>query len=158
LHAVDNPKALHLYAVRGIGADVYITGEQGLVLKLDRATARFVALEIPYKGTLFGVAGNSRAVVVHGLRGTVLRTADSGRTWQPVDTGVQVGLTGSTVGADGRIVIVSQAGHVLVSRDDGATFKLAQVERPVPAAAVVAPAAGAIVVAGPRGVHAQSLQ
>ncbi|HEU0204742.1 MAG TPA: YCF48-related protein, partial [Burkholderiaceae bacterium] len=69
LHAVDNPKALHLYAVRGVGADVYITGEQGLVLKLERAAGRFRALELPYKGTLFGVTGNPRAVVVHGLRG-----------------------------------------------------------------------------------------
>ena len=86
LHAIDNPKAQHLYAVRGVGADVYITGEQGLVLKLDRAAGRFLAVEVPYKGTLFGVTGNSRAVVVHGLRGTVLRSSDGGRSWQAVPT------------------------------------------------------------------------
>ena len=34
----DNPKTLHLYAVRGIGGDLYIAGEQGLLLKLDRAS------------------------------------------------------------------------------------------------------------------------
>jgi photosystem II stability/assembly factor-like uncharacterized protein len=158
LHAVDNPKSLHLYAVRGIGSDVFITGEQGLVLKLDRAAGRFRALEMPYKGTLFGVTGTARAVIVHGLRGTVLRSADAGRTWQPVETGVPVGLTGSSVGADGRIVIVSQAGHVLTSRDDGATFKQAQLERPVPAAAVVGAAQDSIVVAGPRGAQLQNIQ
>ena len=32
----------------------------GPVLKLDRAGGRFVALELPYKGTLFGVVGNAR--------------------------------------------------------------------------------------------------
>lgn len=158
LHVVDNPKAMHLYAVRGVGADVYLAGEQGLVLKLDRTTGRFRTLELPYKGTLFGVLGNSRAVLAFGLRGTVLRSMDGGRTWQTIDTGVQAGLTGGTVDAEGRFVIVSQVGHVLVSRDDGATFKLAQVERPMPAAAVVGVAQNTVVVAGPRGIQTQTLQ
>jgi photosystem II stability/assembly factor-like uncharacterized protein len=158
LHAVDNPKAQHLYAVRAVGADVYITGEQGLVLKLDRAAGRFRAVEVPYQGTLFGVTGNSRAVVVHGLRGTVLRSGDGGRSWQTVPTNLQVGLTASTVDADNRILIVSQSGHVLISTDDGASFKAASIERPVPAAAVLALGRNAVVVAGPRGVQSQSLQ
>ena len=158
LHAIDNPKAQHLYAVRGVGSDVYITGEQGLVLKLDRAAGRFLPLEVPYKGTLFGVTGNSRAVVVHGLRGTVLRSRDGGRSWQAVPTNLQVGLTASTVDADNRILIVSQSGHVLASSDDGASFKAVRIERPVPAAAVLALGRDAVVVAGPRGVQSQSLQ
>jgi photosystem II stability/assembly factor-like uncharacterized protein len=158
LHAIDNPKAQHLYAVRGVGADVYITGEQGLVLKLDRAAGRFRAVEVPYKGTLFGVSGSSRAVVVHGLRGTVLRSTDGGRSWQSVPTSLQVGLTASTVDADNRIFIVSQSGHVLISTDDGASFKAARIERPLPAAAVLALGRDSVVVAGPRGVQSQSLR
>jgi photosystem II stability/assembly factor-like uncharacterized protein len=158
LHAIDNPKSLHLYAVRAVGADVYVTGEQGLVLKLDRAAGRFRAVEVPYQGTLFGVTGNSRAVVVHGLRGTVLRSTDGGRSWQAVPTNLQVGLTASTVDASNRILIVSQSGHVLTSTDDGASFKAASIERPVPAAAVLALSRDAVVVAGPRGVQSQSLQ
>jgi photosystem II stability/assembly factor-like uncharacterized protein len=47
LHAIDNPKSLHLYAVRAVGADVFIAGEQGLLLKLDRATDRFRTVETP---------------------------------------------------------------------------------------------------------------
>ncbi len=156
LHAVDNPKALHLYAVRGVGGEVYIAGEQGFLARLDRASGQFRAVELPYKGTLFGIAGNDRAVVVHGLRGTALRSTDRGATWQPVETRLQVGLTGSTV-AEGAIVIVSQAGHVLVSRDDGASFKAVKIERPIPAAAVIAAGKGAVVVAGPRGALPQPL-
>jgi len=157
LHAIDNPQALHPYAIRAVGTDVYLVGEQGLALKLDRATGRFHALELPYKGTLFGVIGNSRAVLVFGLRGNALRSTDGGRTWQPVDSGVHVGLTGGTVDADGRFVMVSQAGHLLVSRDDGATFKPVQIERPLPAAAVIGVASNTVVVAGPRGIQAQTL-
>jgi photosystem II stability/assembly factor-like uncharacterized protein len=152
LHAIDNPKALHLYAVRGVGADRYIVGEQGLLLKLDPATQRFAPVELPYQGTLFGVAGNARALLVHGLRGKLLRSTDGGRQWQPIDTGLQVGLTGSAVAADGRLYIVSQAGHVLTSRDDGASFQPVTVDRPLPAAAI-AVMPQSLVVAGPRGVR-----
>jgi len=158
LHAVDNPKALHLYAVRAIGADVYITGEQGLVLKLDRAAGQFRRIEVPYQGTLFGITGNARVVVAYGLRGTVVRSTDAGRSWQLVAAGVPVGLTAGTVDANGRIVIVSQSGHVLTSTDDAATFKPARLERPIPAAAVAALADNAVVVAGPRGIQTQTLQ
>jgi len=99
LHATDNAKALHLYAVRAVAGEVYIVGEQGLLLKLDRAAGQFRAVELPYKGTLFGITGNGKALLVHGLRGTVLRSTDTGRSWTTVDTGLQVGLTGSTVDA-----------------------------------------------------------
>jgi len=151
LHAADNPKGLHLYAVRRIGDAVYIAGEQGTLLKWDGS--RFAALASPYAGTLFGLVGNERAVLAHGLRGNVVRSTDGGRSWAAVPTGVGVGLTASAVDALGRFVIVSHAGHVLVSSDDGATFVSRPLERTVPAAAVVGGDAGMLVVAGPRGVQ-----
>ena len=158
LHATENPKALHLYAVRQVGNELLIAGEQGLLLKLDRASGQFRALELPYKGTLFGVTGNDRAVIVHGLRGTVLRSTDAGRSWQTVNTGLQVGLTASSIDAQGRIVIVSQAGHVLLSRDDGASFALAKTDKSAPAAAVAIVGPSSLVVGGPRGVSPLTLQ
>jgi photosystem II stability/assembly factor-like uncharacterized protein len=157
LHAVDNPKGLHLYAVRGVGDDVYLAGEQGLLLKLDRQQARFRAIELPYKGTLFGILGNERAVILHGLRGTVLRSADGGATWQTIPTGVQVGLPSGTQDAQGRFVLVSQAGQILVGHDDGASFTLAPIRQGVPAAGLIATARGPLVVAGPRGVSSLEL-
>ena len=152
LHAIDNPKGLHLYAVRGIGADVWIAGEQGLLLKLDREAQRFKAVELPYKGTLFGIVGHERVLVVHGLRGTALRSTDNGRSWQPVATGLQAGLPAATLDARGRFVLASQAGHVLTSPDDGASFVPVANPRPLPAAAVAA-LPGALVLAGPRGLQ-----
>lgn len=153
MHATDNPKALHLYAVRRVGGELYIAGEQGLLLKLDRASGRFMAVTIPYQGTLFGVVGTERAVLAFGLRGNVVRSTDGGRTWGTVPTGVQVGLTAGTLDERGRIVLASQTGHVLISADDGATFTPLKTERPVPAAAVTRASAGTLVLGGPRGVH-----
>jgi len=153
LHAADNPKALHLYAVRHVAGEAYVVGEQGLALKWDPGSGRFAALTLPYGGTLFGLVGHDRALLVHGLRGNLLRSTDGGRSWAAVGTGVAVGLTASTLDARGRFVVVSQAGHVLVGADDGASFSAVRLPQPVPAAAVVAAGPGTLAIAGPRGVH-----
>jgi photosystem II stability/assembly factor-like uncharacterized protein len=155
--ASDNPKSMHLYAVRGFGGQVFIAGEQGLVLKLDRAAGRFTALSLPYKGTLFGLAGSGDSIIVHGLRGNVLRSTDGGANWQPVATQIPVGLTAGTVDAGGRILLVSQAGHVLASTDNGASFAPVKLERPFPGASVLSIGPGRLLVAGPRGVQVQPL-
>src|SRR5262245_6784776 len=151
-HRTDNPKTLHMYAIRPAGGELYITGEQGLLLRLDPQTGRFRALESPYQGTLFGVTGSAKSVVIFGLRGNAYRGTDGGKSWRKIETGLQVGLTGGTADA-GRVMLVSQAGHVLVSADDGATFRPVKIERPTPGAAVVGADQDAAVIAGPRGVR-----
>jgi photosystem II stability/assembly factor-like uncharacterized protein len=153
----DNPKRFHLYAVRRVGEDLYAAGEQGLVLKLDPKAQRFRAVPTPYEGTYFGITGRPGSVIVFGLRGNAYRTTDGGASWRKADTGIPVGLTAGALMPDGRIVLVSQAGHVLVSSDSGATFAPVASARPAPGAAVVAVGAGGIVVAGPRGVQASPL-
>lgn len=147
----DNPQGLHLYALRRIAGELYVTGEQGLLFK--REGERFAPLKTPYAGTLFGVVGNERALVAHGLRGNLVRSTDGGRSWRAVPSGVAPGLPAATVDARGRLVVVSQAGHVLVSSDDGASFAVQGVERPQPAAAVADAGNGVLVLGGPRGLR-----
>jgi photosystem II stability/assembly factor-like uncharacterized protein len=154
----DNPRNLHLYAVRRIGADLFVAGEQGLLMKLDRGTDRFRALKTPYEGTFFGITGTSGAVIVFGLRGNAFRSTNGGARWSKVETGVAVGLTGATVTEDRRIVLVSQEGHALVSVDAGATFQQVRFERPFPASAVASIAGDALVLAGTLGVRVQPLR
>ena len=156
LDRTDNPKSLHLYAIREAAGDVYVTGEQGLLMRLDTEAGRFRALTTPYEGTYFGVTGNARSVVAFGLRGNAFRSTDGGKSWSKAETGLQVGLIGGTE-HEGRLVLVSQAGHLLVSRDDGASFAPMKVERAVPGAAVIGAGSAAVVVAGPRGLRAQRL-
>lgn len=158
LHRTDNPSRLHLYAVRGIDGKVFVTGEQGLVLRLDAADGRFRAMETPYKGTYFGVVGGKEGVLVFGLRGNAFRSTDGGRHWQKVDTGVQDGLTGAAVAGEGRLVLVSQSGRVLLSQDGGARFAPLKTPQATPASAVLPVGSGAVAIAGARGVRIQSLQ
>ncbi|PXX54675.1 Uncharacterized protein SAMN05660489_05712 [Pseudomonas sp. LAMO17WK12:I10] len=153
MERTDNPGALNFYGMRAIGDDLFIVGEQGLVLKLDSATQRFVNVPTPYNGSYFGITGSSRAVLVYGLRGNVYRSVDHGTNWDKVELGVSSSITASTVTADGQIILVSQAGHVLVSVDDGASFTQKPQEHLGPAAAAQAVGSGSMVVAGAQGLR-----
>jgi photosystem II stability/assembly factor-like uncharacterized protein len=149
----DNPELLHLYAIRPAGEDVFIVGEQGLILKLDRQAGRFRAMETPYEGSFFGITAKSATAIVFGLRGNAFRSQDGGSTWQKVETGVPVGLTGGTVTEDGRIVLVSQGGHVIMSNDGGASFTGLELEIPFPMNAVASLDKSTLVFVGPYGVQ-----
>jgi len=155
---IDNPKRFHLYAIRPVGKELFITSEQGTVFKLDQTKARFTALKTSYNGTFFGVTGKPGAVIAYGMRGNTFRSTDSGTNWQKVETGVPVGLMGGTVTEDGKIVLVSQGGHVIVSSDDGASFSQVQTDQPTPAAGVTALDNSTLALVGPRGVKMQSIK
>lgn len=155
---IDNPKHFHLYAIRPVGKELFITSEQGTVFKLDQGKGRFTEIKTPYTGTFFGITGNTGALVAFGMRGNAFLSRDGGTDWQKVETGVPVGLMGSTVTPDGKIALVSQGGQVLVSCDDGASFQQMMVDRPTPAAAVVALDGNTLVLAGQRGIKVQSMK
>jgi photosystem II stability/assembly factor-like uncharacterized protein len=159
LDRTDNPKRLHLYGVRGAGREVYIAGEAGLVLRLDPAARRFVALPVDYEGSFFGVAIKEDSVIVFGMRGNAFRTRNAGRTWTRLATGTGSTLNGGAVLADGRLVLVSQGGQALLSGDDGDSFVASSVKPSLPIAAVTAVPAvpRAVALAGLRGVQVQAL-
>ena len=120
----DNPMGMHLYAISPISKDIYISGEQGLMLKLDRKAKYFKSVKTPYMGTYFGVMGNSSAILAFGMRGNIFRSANEGGSWQKIETPEKTALLGGTVGNDGSFILVSQAGNVLISKDGGKSFHL----------------------------------
>jgi photosystem II stability/assembly factor-like uncharacterized protein len=124
---VPNPRALHLYAMRALGDSLIIAGEQGLLLRSDDKGEHFFALESPYKGSWFGLlGGRDGELLAYGLRGNAYLSRDAGKTWQQSATGTPVSLAAGTQLADGRMVLVSQAGEILVSTDHGTNFQRAQ--------------------------------
>ncbi len=155
---VDNPKHFHLYAIRPVGPDLFITAEQGTVFKLDQAKGRFKEIKTPYTGTFFGITGKPGAVVAFGMRGNAFRSSDGGSNWQKVETGAPGGLMGATVTEEGKIVLVSQGGHVLASSDNGSSFSQVMVDQPTPAAAVAALDNKTLALVGQRGVKVQSIK
>jgi photosystem II stability/assembly factor-like uncharacterized protein len=158
LDRTDNQRLLHIYSIRPVGEDIFITGEQGLVRKLDRKMLRFREIKTPYMGTFFGITGKPGLVIAYGMRGNVYRSNDKGASWKKVETGVLTGMTGSTVSEDGRIILVSQGGDVLVCKDNCLGFDMVKMDIPFPAAAVAAAEKDTVVLAGFGGLLMKKLK
>lgn len=157
LDRIENPKGLHLYAIRPVAGSVFIVGEQGLVLKLDRERQRFVGVTLPYQGTLFGVTGTAGAVLVHGLRGNAFLSTDGGKRWSKIETGVNATLTSAVVRADGSMVLATQAGQLLLSTDRGRSFTRVRGAAAMPAFAMADAGDGMVAIAGMRGVRLEAV-
>lgn len=153
LEQSENPQGFHLNAIKKIGDELYIVGEQGLVLKFDQTSQRFISVPTAYAGTFFGMTGKPGVVLVYGLRGNVYRSADAGASWSKIETGLPVSIAAASVDGTGNIYLLSQAGHVLVSTDDGQSFVLREQEPLAPVAGAVATTDNQLVVVGNRGVR-----
>ncbi|GAB3369525.1 YCF48-related protein [Lysobacter rhizosphaerae] len=153
----QNERFYHLYGIRGSSDGVYIVGELGLALRLDPATGRFAALQTPYEGSYFGVLTKPGLVLAYGLRGTAYRSLDGGQHWEQADTGVTASITAGQVLPDGRVLLCSQAGDVLVSDDDGAHFRRLKMKTPMSYTGV-AVSGRALLLSGLRGVQVESLE
>lgn len=159
MERIDNPKALHMYAIKGSGEEVYIAGEMGMLHRWDRAIQRFVALPSPYDGSFFGLLVKDGTLIAFGMRGNAFRSKDRGKTWLKLDTKTTAGLTGGAFLEDGRVVLVSQQGEVLITdAADSKTFMPVKVAKPMPFAGVAPAGENGIVAVGMLGVISESLK
>ncbi|MEO8524337.1 MAG: YCF48-related protein [Caldimonas sp.] len=119
---LDNPKALHLYAVRAQGATVLVAGEQGLLLRSDDGGESFISLVSPYAGSWFTaeiLPGGE--FLVAGLRGNAFRSVDRGVRWSRTAAAAPVSFVASALQGN-RVLLVNQAGVLFASADGGQTF------------------------------------
>lgn len=128
----------------------YIVGEQGLFLA-SHGTKQFDAVKLPYDGSFFGgVLSAAGTILTFGLQGKLFRSDDQGGHWAEVQTGLSNAITCGLALEDGRILLGGQGGELMLSRDDGRSFRSAA--RPAPAAvANMIEDGAAIIVVGPAG-------
>ena len=154
----DNPNGYNIYSIHIQGGDVFLAGELGLALRLDREAQRFVKLSTPYEGSFFTLTGRSPSLVAAGLRGNALLSDDAGRSWQRVEftAASPTTFSGSAQLPDGALVLVSLSGQVFVSSDGGRHFRAVPAKSPMRYSGV-APAGGdAVVVVGSQGIRTES--
>ncbi len=158
LDRVENPRGLHLYSIRPVGDTLYIVGEQGLVLKLDRTAQRFKAIPLPYQGTLFGLVATKQSLIVFGLRGNAYRSTDGGANWTKVDTKMASTVSSGIVREDGSIVLAGQSGQLIISNDDGANFTPVKLANPAPTFALAPAGKNGMALVGYGGVRVAEAQ
>ena len=150
---LDNPKANHIYAIRAAGNEVFLAGEQGLVLRSADGGRNFSRLETPYKGSYFTLAVfPSGDVVVAGLRGNAYHSADRGENWKKVDVPAPVSVSTMTMLKDRTLLLANQAGQIFLSRDRGQSLNPVQAPPLPPVNAVESLPDGSLLAVGVRGV------
>jgi photosystem II stability/assembly factor-like uncharacterized protein len=147
----ENPKFFNFYAIRPAAGALYITGEGGLVLKLDQASQRFKAVSPQYNGSLFGVTEAKGAVLVYGLRGNVFRSED-GAHWTKVDAGLPATVVSATRTPTGTTILADVGGRLAASTDGAQTFTRMTLKNPMPLTAIADLGEGRLALTGPRGV------
>ncbi|MBB5497588.1 YCF48-related protein [Paraburkholderia sp. MM5384-R2] len=148
---LDNPRGLHLYAIRRHGERILVCGEQGLVRLSKDGGQSFAAIKLPYSGSFFTAElPSDDEIVVAGLRGNMLRSLDAGASWKQITSPDAASITGSALRADGSLVLVDQAGRVL-SESEGALVALNRT--PLPSLTGVFPESdGSLLTLSVRGI------
>ena len=134
---------------------MFLAGELGLALRLDRAQQRFVKLSTPYEGSYFTLTGKAPTLIAAGLRGNALRSDDAGKSWRKVDFAPAAPTTfsGATLMPDGSIVLVTLSGQVFVGDDGGQRFKAVPPKAPMRYSGVAPAGRDEVVVVGTQGIR-----
>lgn len=149
---IDNPKALHINALRADGNRLYAAGEQGLLLRSDDQGKTFRSLASPYAGTWFTLTvPRPGTVLAAGLRGNAFLSGDQGATWSRLDSASQASYVSATTLPGEQVVLANQAGQLLSARSGSATKVLQHPPLP-PVSAILSIADGALLAVGFTGV------
>ncbi|RTR53439.1 BNR domain-containing protein [Pseudomonas aeruginosa] len=152
---LPNGRGLHLYAVARDGANLYIAGEQGLLLRSRDAGDHFEALQGPYEGSYFAAAIlPGGRLLVGGLRGNVFASDDQGGSFQPLPNPIPASINSIRV-FDDQLLLVNQAGMLL--RGNLKDFTAKPIPMPVteglPLTAAIETADGNVVAVGMAGAR-----
>ena len=149
----DDPHLSHIIPAPGGG--LWLTGEFGTVRRSGDRARRWEPLATPYEGTFFGALPLAKGgAVVFGLRGNIFRSED-GKAWKQVESPTQSLLHGGLALADGRLVLTAAAGQLLVSADEGRSFRLATMPgaESATATSLWQAADGGVLLTSDKGVH-----
>ncbi len=149
---IANPEGHYLYGIARSGQVIYLAGEQGSLFRSTDGGAMYMPVITGSKGPFFGVlTAGDRSVVAFGLRGNLFRSIDGGTSWTRLEMPT-LSLAGGMRRADGSLLLVDEAGHVLRSTDAGAHFSDSGQSAAMSLSSVTEAKDGALVVAGSRGV------
>jgi photosystem II stability/assembly factor-like uncharacterized protein len=136
----------------------FVVGEMGLVWIQDQPLTGMRSANLPYDGSIYTIVSNSAGeLIVAGLRGNAFRSADQGETWTAVNLPTSASVVGSIRLGDGRIVLATQTGELLLSDDDGQSFDKLATDPLFPVSAIEEGRPGEVVVVGLGGVRVVKL-
>lgn len=123
------PVTTSLYGIAGTAGEVYVVGDQGVILHTADGGMSWRLDDSGTIAALFGVWTDGSTAIAVGYHGTLLRSIDHGATWQGSIFGSATlfGVGGTSVadadgGATAHLWAAGEAGTVLQSVDGGQTW------------------------------------
>ncbi len=145
---------VHLYDVTAFGDGLMIVGEMGEMLGWSAETSRYERLDSPYNGSLFTVLSDVQGQqVVAGLRGKTFYGSAQDGAWQEAAKPQSGSIVDSIVLSDGRVLIASSDGKLMVSGDLSAGFAALEYQYPALLSSVAESSAGTLLIAGAAGLR-----
>ena len=130
---------------------LFVAAEQGMILK-SYDGENWTYLNTGYKGTFWtGIVLNNGTLLVGGIRGTIYRSTDDGRSWREAKSEFKSSIT-DFAEAGGKVHAAGRDGVFLESDDHGATFKGSQREDRLPFTAISVNSVGKLVKFSKQGV------
>jgi len=150
---LPNGRGLHLYALARQGNQVYVAGEQGLLLRSRDGGEHYEALHGPYDGSYFAatVLPDGR-LLLGGLRGSLFASDDGGDSFQALANPIPASINGLRV-AGGQLLLANQAGMLLRSGLGAFVAQPVAVSDGLPLTAATTAADGSIVAVGMAGAR-----
>ncbi|KQQ62642.1 BNR domain-containing protein [Pseudomonas sp. Leaf127] len=150
---LPNPGGLHLYALARQGRDLFIAGEQGLLLRSRDGGEHFQALDGPYEGSYFSLAllPDGR-LLVGGLRGKLFVSRDNGDSFETLANPIPASLNAIRVTGN-QVLLANQAGLLLRSGLNDFAATPQAVSEGLPLTAVTQAADGALITVGMAGAR-----
>jgi photosystem II stability/assembly factor-like uncharacterized protein len=111
---VENFNQYHLNSI--ITADngyMYIVGENGIGFSSENNGQTWQTMEMPYDGSLFGIASKRDSLVAFGLQGNFMVSNDNGSSWEASNIGSSASLLGGVIADDMTASLVGHAGVIV---------------------------------------------
>ncbi len=153
LDRIENVDGYHYYGISYSNGSLFLAGEYGTLFRSDNYAQSWKKLESPYEGSFFGINGNSNPmfVVVYGLAGSIYHSNDNGSIWLKSQHQNEASLAAGTVLSDDSIMLLSADGNLLLSQNNGGSFKK-QGSRIIGGTSFAQAKDGSIIVVGIRGI------
>ncbi len=150
---LPNPQSMHLYAAAQHGKTWVVAGEQGVLMRSSDDRVSFEPLASPVKRSFFAVTATRRGgFVFAGLLGSACRIEPDGVAVTPITLPAPFTILSCTELREGRVMLLTQGGRLLVSSDGGAHFTEQQPPQRAPLTSLAEAADGGLVATSLSGV------
>ncbi len=129
MHRNENLSFYHMFDTASLPGKnrFFLVGEAGMfmIARVDEAAGGAQQIDnVPWEGSFFTATDTQDdTIVVGGLRGRMFKTPDEGLTWNEVSKPATSSIVDTVTLSDGRVVATGVAGEILLSSDNGSSFK-----------------------------------